>query len=218
MVEDGQPERVESQVDEDHDEEEGDAGAQPCDVPAVEEPAVDVACEEAGDEKAREEDARAEQGRADEVGGRGDEASLHGAVHRTVDGDWQEAEGDAHEDRLDGKDVREEYRQGHGDTGVDEGLDGESGHEKRPSFPLWYAYRRVPMCRSVAATRNVFDRLPCLQQRDAMPAPQPKGFRPAINSPYTRHLTRKHLLRLFFCIDSCSIAQIVPLGNSSIDR
>ena len=57
-----------------------------------------------------------------------------------------------------------------------------------------------------------------LQQRDAMPAPQPKGFRPAINSPYTRHLTRKHLLCLFFCIDSCSIAQIVPLGNSSIDR
>ena len=218
MVEEGQPECVEAQVDEDHDEEEGDAGAQQCDAPAVEEPAVDVACEEAGDEEAREEDARAEQGRADEVGGRGDEAGLHGAVHRTVDGDWQEAEGDAHEDRLDGKDIGEEYRQGHGDTGVDEGLDRESGHEKRPSFPLSYAYCCVQMGRSVAATRNVFDRLPCLQQRDAMPAPQPKGFRPAINSPYTRHLTRKHLLCLFFCIDSCSIAQIVPLGNSSIDR
>lgn len=68
MIEDGQPERVESQVDEDHDEEEGEAGAQQCDTTAVEEPAVDVACEEAGDEEAREEDARAEQGRADEVG------------------------------------------------------------------------------------------------------------------------------------------------------
>ena len=136
VVEDGQPERVESQVDEDHDEEEGNAGAQQCDVPAVEEPTVDVACEEAGDEEAREEDARAEQGRADEVGGRGNEATLHGAVHCTVDGDRQEAEGDAHEDRLDGKDVGEEYRQGHGDTGVDEWLDRESGHEKRPSFPL----------------------------------------------------------------------------------
>lgn len=156
MVEDGQPERVESQVDEDHDEEEGNAGAQQCDVPAVEEPTVDVACEEAGDEEAREEDARAEQGRADEVGGRGDETGLHGTVHCTVDGDRQEAEGDAHKDRLDGKDIGEEHSQGHGDTGVDEWLDRESGHEKRPSFPLSYAYCCVQMGRSVAATRNVF--------------------------------------------------------------
>ena len=215
MIEDGQPERVESQVDEDHDEEEGNAGAQQCDVPAVEEPTVDVACEEAGDEEAREEDARAEQCRADEVGGRGDEAGLHGAVHRAVDGDWQEAEGDAHEDRLDGKDIGEEYRQGHGGAGVDEGLDGESGHEKRPSFPLCV---RVESCTDGSQRCCNKECLPCLQQRDAMPAPQPKGFRPAINSPYTRHLTRKHLLCLFFCIDSCSIAQIVPLGNSSIDR
>lgn len=45
MIEDGQPERVEAQVDEDHDEEEGDTGAQQRDTPAVEEPAVDVARE-----------------------------------------------------------------------------------------------------------------------------------------------------------------------------
>lgn len=136
MVEDGQPERVEAKVDEDHDEEEGDAGAQQGDMLAVEEPAVDVAREEAGDEEAREEDTRAEHGCADEVGGCGYKAGLHGAVHRAVDGNRQEAEGDAHEDRLDGKDIGEEYSQGHGDTGVDEWLDGESGHEKRPSFPL----------------------------------------------------------------------------------
>ena len=131
MVEDGQPERVESQVDEDHDEEEGNAGAQQCDVPAVEEPTVDVACEEAGDEEAREEDARAEQCRADEVGGRGDEAGLHGPVHCTIDGNRQEPERDTHEDRLDGKDIGEEHSQRHGDTGVNEGLDGEIGHEKK---------------------------------------------------------------------------------------
>lgn len=47
-----------------------------------------------------------------------------------------------------------------------------------------------------------------------MLTPQPDGFRPAINSPYTQHLTRMHLLCLFFCIDVCSIAQIFLLGNS----
>lgn len=214
MVEDGQPERVEAQVDEDHDEEERDTGAPQRDALAIEEPAIDVACEKAGAEKAREEDTRAKQCRADEVGGRGNETSLHGPVHCTIDGNRQEPERDTHEDRLDGKDIGEEDSQGHGDTGINERLDGESGHEKRPSFPLWYTYRRVPMCRSVAATRNVFERLPCLQQRDAMLTPQPDGFRPAINSPYTQHLTRMHLLCLFFCIDVCSIAQIFLLGNS----
>ena len=186
MIEDGQPERVESQVDEDHDEEEGEAGAQQCDTPAVEEPAVDVACEEAGDEEAREEDARAEQGRADEVGGRGDEAGLHGAVHCTVDGDRQEAEGDAHKDRLDGKDIGEEYRQGHGDTGVDEWLDRESGHEKRPSFPLSYAYCCVQMGRSVAATRNVFracsSGMQCLHRSQGLSSRCQLPVHPALNA------------------------------------
>lgn len=131
MVEDGQPERVEAQVDEDHDEEERDAGAPQRDALAVEEPAVDVACEKAGDEETREEDARAEQGRADEVSGRGNETSLHGPVHCTIDGNRQEPERDTHEDRLDGKDIGEEDSQGHGDTSVNEGLDGEIGHEKK---------------------------------------------------------------------------------------
>lgn len=205
-------------MDEDHDEEERDAGAPQRDALAIEEPAVDIACEKAGDEETREEDARAEQGRADEVSGCGNEACLHRAVHRAVDGNRQEAERDAHEDRLDGKDIGEEHSQGHGDTSINERLDGEFRHEKRPSFPLWYTYRRVPMCRSVAATRNVFNCLPCLQQRDAMLTPQPEGFRPDVNSPYIRHLTRRHLLCLFFCIDICSIAQIFSLGNNSIDR
>ena len=138
VVEDGQPEGVEAQVDEDHDEEEWDAGAPQRDALAVEEPAVDISCEEAGDEETREEDARAEQGRADEVGSCGDEASLHGPIHRAVNGNRQKAERDAHEDRLDGKDIGEEHSQGHGDTSINEGLDGEFGHEKRPSFPLWY--------------------------------------------------------------------------------
>lgn len=118
-------------MDEDHDEEERDAGAPQRDALAIEEPAVDVACEEAGDEEAREEDARAEQCRADEVGGRGDEAGLHGPVHCTIDGNRQEPERDTHEDRLDGKDIGEEHSQRHGDTGVNEGLDGEIGHEKK---------------------------------------------------------------------------------------
>lgn len=131
VVEDGQPERVEAQVDEDHDEEEGDAGAPQRDALAVEEPAVDIACEKAGDEKAREEDTRAKQGRADEVSSRGNEASLHGPVHCTVNGNRQEPERDAHKDRLDGKDIGEEHSQGHGDTSINEGLDGEIGHEKK---------------------------------------------------------------------------------------
>ena len=131
VVEDGQPECVEAQVDENHDEEERDAGVPQRDALAVEEPAVDVACEKAGDEKAREEDTRAKQCRADEVSSRGNEASLHGPVHCTVNGNRQEAEGDAHEDRLDGKDIGEEHSQGHGDTSINEGLDGEIGHEKK---------------------------------------------------------------------------------------
>ena len=131
MVEDGQPERVEAQVDEDHDEEERDAGAPQRDALAIKEPAVDIAGEKAGDEETREEDARAEQGRADEVSGRGNETSLHGPVHCTIDGNRQEPERDTHEDRLDGKDIGEEDSQGHGDTSVNEGLDGESVHEKK---------------------------------------------------------------------------------------
>lgn len=138
VVENGQPERVEAQVDEDHDEEKRDAGAPQRDALAIEEPAVDIACEKAGDEKAREEDTRAKQCRADEVSGCCDEASLHGPVHCTIDGNQQKAERDAHEDRLDGKDIGEKHSQGHGDTGINEGLDGEFGHKKRPSFPLWY--------------------------------------------------------------------------------
>lgn len=131
MVEDGQPDRVEAQVDEDHDEEERDAGAPQRDALAIEEPAVDIACEKAGDEKARKENTRAEQRRADEIGGCCNEASLHGPIHRAVDGNRQEAEGDAHKDRLDGKDIGEEHSQGHGDTSINEGLDGEIGHEKK---------------------------------------------------------------------------------------
>ena len=131
MVEDGQPERVEAQVNEDHDEEERDAGAPQRDALAIEEPTVDIACEKAGDEEAREKDTRAEQCCADKVGGCGDETSLHGPVHRTVNGNRQKAEGDAHENRLDGKDIGEEHSQGHGDPGVTEGFDGESGHEKK---------------------------------------------------------------------------------------
>ena len=123
-------------MDEDHDEEEGDTGTQQRDAFAVEEPAVDITREEARDEEAGEEDARAEQSRADEVGGCGDETCFHGAVHRAVDGDRQEAESDAHKDGLDGKDIGEKHGQSHTDTGVDKGLDGESGHEKRPSFPF----------------------------------------------------------------------------------
>ena len=156
VVEDGQPERVEAQVDEDHHEEERDAGAPQRDALAIKEPAVDIACEKAGDEKARKENTRAEQCRADEIGSGCNETSLHGPVHRTIDGNRQEPERDTHEDRLDGKDIGEEHSQGYGDPGVNEGFDGESGHKKRPSFPLWYAYHRVPMCRSVAATRNIF--------------------------------------------------------------
>lgn len=109
MVEDGQPERVEAQVDEDHDEEERDASAPQRDALAIEEPAVDIACEKAGDEKARKEDTRAEQCRADEVSSRSNEASIHGPVHCTIDGNRQEPERDAHEDRLDGKDIGEEH-------------------------------------------------------------------------------------------------------------
>ena len=131
VVENGQPERVEAQVDEDHDEEKRDAGAPQRDALAIEEPAVDIACEKAGDEKAREEDTRAKQCRADEVSGCCDEASLHGPVHCTIDGNRQKAERDAHEDRLDGKDIGEEDSQGHGDTGINERLDGEFRHEKK---------------------------------------------------------------------------------------
>jgi len=123
-------------VDENHDEEERDAGAPQRDALAIEEPTVDIACEKAGDEKARKEDTRAEQCRADEVSSRSNEASIHGPVHCTIDGNRQEPERDAHEDRLDGKDIGEEDSQGHGDTGINEWLDGESRHKKRPSFPL----------------------------------------------------------------------------------
>lgn len=35
---------------------------------------------------------------------------------------------DTHEDRLDGKDIGEEDSQGHGDTGINKWLDGESRH------------------------------------------------------------------------------------------
>ena len=159
VVEDGQPERVEAQVDEDHDEEERDAGAPQRDALAVKEPAVDIACEKAGDEKAREEDTRAEQGRANEVSGHGNETSLHGPVHCTIDGNRQEPERDTHEDCLDGKDIGKEDSQGHGDTSINEWLDGDFGHEKRPSFPLCpllYVYRYIGALLQQGMSLNVF--------------------------------------------------------------